>query len=192
MRGVSSYFAAVLLAFATGCHPHVKLTLPPASASFHERVEAYQQLRPERMKSTTYVGVGVVNTSSRAMDYLQLGSGQRVYYPEDLRPLVRKESPTAAHIDTSVGRRTLGLVLVGGVVALLATGAALSGSYVMADPEKRDKTMLWGGLGCVGAGIGLGITAQWAGSSSTDAAEAAYRTYDSELRLQLGVSPTAR
>jgi hypothetical protein len=192
MRGVFSHFAAVLLVLAAGCRPHVKLTLPPANASFHERAEAYRKLRPEKMRSTTYVGVGVVNTSSRAMDYLQLGSGERIYYPEDLRPLVRKESPTAAFIDKSVGRRTLGLALVGGVVVLLATGAALSGSYVMADPEKRDKTLLWGGLGCVGAGIGLGITAQWAGSSSTDAAEEAYRTYDSELRLQLGIAPAAR
>jgi hypothetical protein len=178
---------ALLMALATGCYPHVQLSLPPPGASLDARAEAYEKLRPEMMHSTTVVAQGVVSTSSRSMDYLKLADGTLVRYPEDLRPLVRKESPTAKHIDRSTSRRTLAIVLAGTMVALLATGVGLGISYVMAEPDARSKPVLIGAGVAIGAGIGVGITGQWAGTSSSDAAEDAYRSYDAELRHQLGL-----
>jgi hypothetical protein len=177
----------LVMVFMTSCYPHVQLSLPPPGASLQARSEAYGKLRPVEMHSTTVVADGVVSTSSRNMDYLKLGDGTLVRYPEDLRPLVRKESPTAKHIDRSTGRRTLAIVLAGATVALIATGVGLGVSYVVAEPEARSKPVLIGGGVALGAGIGLGITAQWAATSSADAAEDAYRSYDVELRHQLGL-----
>jgi hypothetical protein len=43
--------------------------------------------------------------TSKQVDYLQLADGRRVYYPEDLLPVVSEESPAAVAADSSSSAR---------------------------------------------------------------------------------------
>ncbi len=120
---------AATLGFASACAslPHKTLTTAPtAEDSYEERARYYREHTP-----------ALVNFSSTG--YLLLHGGTQLYYPEDLRPAVDPDSPTARAIDAHVPAResaqafsdwvsmpSMVVALVGGLAASAAFPLALN------------------------------------------------------------------
>src|SRR6186713_2681105 len=79
------------------CHAHHELTAPDSAASVAARESAYAELRPLSYHEThtTYMRGFVPVGVDKSVDYLQLADGRRVYYPEDLLPVVPEGSAAA-------------------------------------------------------------------------------------------------
>lgn len=81
----------VFLVVSVGCMQHVKLELPPpATAPVEERVQAFEQLKPRiyhEFRTVNQFGATVSSSTS-----LLLANGKKVYYPEDLLPVVGPDS----------------------------------------------------------------------------------------------------
>ena len=144
-----------------GCQGHVTLSAPPRSASLHERVQSYTQLRPLSMHEThiTYLSGGVPTGAARRTDYLQLANGQRIYYAEDILPVVDSASPAAVAAKEAESARDTGNTLFG-----VGIGGIVVGPTVMmlplitgdTDDGKVNQTPL-----LVGAAISLAGVAVW-------------------------------
>src|SRR5512141_694928 len=79
---------ATVCAVCTACISHANLAPPPVTASGAERLAAYQQLAPRGFGSFQ-------NGHANDVGFLVLGDGTRVYFAEDLVPVVPPGSPTA-------------------------------------------------------------------------------------------------
>ncbi len=152
---LSKVLAIPTLLFTVGCHAHVNLDAPTATASSRERLAAYERLRAISMHEThiTYMRGNVAVGAERRTDYLQLEGGERVYHPEDVRPVVREGSPTWRSIDDyeSSGNVITGL-LIGGFVAVGA-GTAISTAALVTNDGDGVPPLVWAGVGVGGAGI---------------------------------------
>jgi len=83
----------VLIALASACatpNPHVELPAAPSRDGSYDVRAAY-------MKN--------FSADSKEHDHVFLHNGTRVYYPEDLRPAVDADSPTAKAIDEHLAAR---------------------------------------------------------------------------------------
>jgi hypothetical protein len=154
------------------CRSHVALSAPQPSAPVAERVQAYDQLP-----------VG----SYRSVDYLQLANGARVYYPDDLLPIVPPDSPTAKAVDASVSKRHTATGLGYGAIGAFVGGAALAIIPFAASHGETKSTLLPGiGIALIG-GIGLSIAAKVVGASAEDEAATAFETYHDSLVRRLNL-----
>src|SRR5262245_19311480 len=100
---------------SAGCHEHVELRAPSRDASLEERERSYESLRPLSMHEThtTYLRNGVPVGASRSTDYLQLQNGRRVYYAEDIQPVVAETSPAWTAAAQSQSARSTANILFG-------------------------------------------------------------------------------
>jgi len=175
MRSVLA--SSVVFCFATtACASHVELRAPPASAPLQTRAEAYDQLKGLSYHETTITTFGTVGSgTSHSTDYLQLANGTRVYYPEDLLPIVADDSPTAKAAHASESKRETAHLLTWGSVASVAAGVVLmvlpftqaSGGHINGTP------ILFGlGIALIG-GLGFGIASHVVAESAEDEAATA-------------------
>ncbi len=174
-----------------GCAAHVDLRAPPAIAPVEARVDAYNQLRGLSYHSTTTTTYGTFGAgmASHSIDYLQLANGTRVYYPEDLIPVVAEDSPPAKAAEASVSKRGTARLLTLGAVLSVAAGIALAVLPIATakDGNVNGTPILFGlGIGIFG-GVGFSIAAHFVGESAQDEAATTYETYDRGLLERLNL-----
>lgn len=202
---LSLLLSIVLLAsLFTGCatanqRPHLEVpTAPTVDAPFEERAAYYKRYALQSREGT----------------HLFLHGGDRVYWPEDLRPAVDEDSPTAKAIaDHAEARARMeqwswlaygstyttagGLALVLGGLTLGLTTTVIANN----DKQLRDlgSNILLGGVtvGGVVAGVGLvgifvnGLIVGEDDRLASEAADRAARTYPQALTDRLGVGVDA-
>src|SRR5687768_11634471 len=123
-------YAVAFSLVLNGCHAHVQLRAPEATASPEERMQAFARLRPTAMQQTAHYQIsryGAVSYAGTSTDYLQLADGTRVYHAGDILPVVAPDSPSARSAEESESAAstantlsTLGWVgMIGGAVLML-------------------------------------------------------------------------
>jgi hypothetical protein len=167
------------------------LTAPPASAPVQTRVDAYNQLKGLSYHETTVTTYGTFGggSTSHSTDYMQLANGTRVYYPEDVLPVVAEDSPPAKAAEASQSKRETAHYLTLGAVAAVAAGIVLAVLPIATakDGNVEGTPILIGlGVGLFG-GAGLGIAAHFVGNSAQDEAATTYETYDTGLLQKLNL-----
>lgn len=181
-----------------GCHAHHELEAPTSAASIESREAAYEQLKPISYHEThiTYLQGGMPVGAAKQVDYLQLADGRRIYYPEDILPVVPEESPAALAAESSRSARTTSRTLQAFGIGGWVVGTSLMVAPLLSTPEpdgSRDLTLLYAGLGVVGVGSIVYLVAMPFRSDAHDEAATAFETYDAGLRDRLGIcSPTDR
>lgn len=206
----------VLLACGfAACPAHVELQGPRAGASLEDRTKVYEQLRPlsrhESILVTTHNGA--VTSASQVPSYLQLNNGARVYYPEDLLPVLPADSVAARAAEESRAARHSanffrGVGAAVGAVALVVGVAIFAGAPAVPDLSPgwgsaefdqhwaasraaSQQRMLGGGVGIGGVGLGLlvGLVGGLLhGRTAADSARTAFETFETGLRDRLGLS----
>jgi hypothetical protein len=188
-----------------GCNAHVALQAPRTDAPLEERTKAYEQLKPlsahERVLVTVQGGTATALASTPS--YLQLNSGERVYYPEDLVPVLPTNSIAAKAALQSESARTTSSLIQGVGYGLAVVAAAVGLGLYVGAPEvpypftteqlnaRQSATTLALGVLIGGASLGglVALIGNWVfGGTVTDAARTAFETYDSGLRARLMLS----
>ena len=184
---------ATLIGQLAACAPaHVALAPTLPTASYGERAAAYERLRP--LGESRTVSVYATQNSVTVIDssFLQLPDGSRVYYPEDLGPVVRADSATARAIreyedakGSASGWRIATIAgLVGGLV-LTVVGAGTA--FDSENGSDAGAIALFSGLGLVTLSpFGL-IPSIIYEQRATDARQSAFMTYDPSLRTALNL-----
>jgi len=86
--------AATAISLTAGCsRPRAMLTAPASNAPAAERMQAYERLSARG--TVSMAGPGIRTVLRGTSRFLALGDGSRVYYPEDLLPVVSADSATA-------------------------------------------------------------------------------------------------
>lgn len=177
---------------SAGCHEHVQLRAPTADASQEEREDSYESLRPVSMHEThvTYLQGGVPVGAERQTDYLQLQNGTRVYYPEDLKPVVSENSPAWLAAGESQSARSTANTLLGTGIAAYVGGGTLMLvpplTFDASDPNaSMNMTPLYIGAGVMLAGVVCHLVSRSFRSTANDEAATAFETYDAGLRERL-------
>lgn len=139
---------------------------------------------------------------AREGDHVFLHGGDRIYYPEDLRPAVDPDSPTAKAIDEHVTSRavlddTAWIGLLGSYTSAAGLVLFSSSLVVLFLPIDEDTKKLGvigtmgGGLGLLALGVGIiGVNLIVVGEDAeraNEAADRAARTYPQSLLDRLGV-----
>ena len=175
MKAVAS--ALVVLACA-GCHSHVQLRVPPRTAPLRERVAAARKLLPKVMSSTYQGGV------KTSVDFLQLNDGRRVYYPQDLLPVVAPDSPTASAAKTAASNRKWATRATYSGVPLFVTGLGYTMHTLVTNSQNNEefskpKLMLGGTL--IVASVVAGVVYAIMSTRAADETTTAYTTYEDAL-----------
>jgi hypothetical protein len=192
MRGSLGLVASIVaLAQLVACHSHVELAAPPRSAPVAERLGAYARLRATGYQQTQIVTVGRFGVTgvSRSTDFLQLSSGERVYYAEDILPVVGPDSPAGLAAAASLSARETASIF--NVIAIAASTVGLGGmlaslAFVGEDDDTAIAVLLVGGSLAI-VGSLLLIPAMIFQSDATDEATSAYETYNLSLAGFLGL-----
>ncbi len=169
----------LVLAFA-GCISHARLDPPPLGATAAERIAAYQRLSPRGFGSFQ-------NAHANDIGFLVLGDGQRVYFAEDLIPVVPPGSPTAIAGARHRGAwdRAWHWLKVGGIGYAAAIAIPLVALGTMKDDDARTEVMIGGAaLGTTIGTIGMVGAAINAVESNGERASV-FLTYDDALRAEL-------
>jgi hypothetical protein len=187
------FVVPVLALMFTACAPHVVLAVPPATAPVVERERAYEQLKAESVHQTTFIHSAESRMSdSKFTDYLTLANGQRVYFPEDIEPVVAPNSPADVAARSSASKHSWAFGLAMGAIGALATGAVIS-ALALSNREANgdiDMTLLFTGLGVgLGGGVLFGSAAKAFHSLAEADGETAFGAYNSALieKLQICV-----
>jgi hypothetical protein len=188
MRAV---LAALAVLAASGCAtlpPHTTLpAAPTADAPYAERA--------------AYVKKYMLD--AREQDHMFLHGGDRIYYPEDLKPAVDVDSPTAKAIDEHLKARavleeyawvgTLGSVTA--TVGLALFPASLIVLFLPLDDDTKKLGLiptLGGGVALMALGLGvIGVNVLVVGEDANvagESADRAARTYPQALLDRLGVN----
>lgn len=189
--------AGLAVCGTVGCHEHVALNAPEASAPVEERRQAYAKLHPLTMHEThtTYLQGGAPVGAIREVDYLQLASGQRVYYPEDLLAVVDKDSPAGQAAERSHSARSTTYTLRGVGVGGIVVGAGIMILPLMQDREPGESinmTPMWIGGGIMLAGGLMQMIAGAYSKTANDEASTSFELYDEALRQRLDLSDGAK
>jgi hypothetical protein len=173
-----------------GCAAHVDLQAPPASAPVQTRLDAYEKLESLSYHQSTITTIGRFGSSTtHSTDYMQLANGTRVYYPEDVLPVVPEDSPTAVAAQASQSKRdTARILTLASIVSAVAGVALIVLPFTQSSAGHVSATPIFIGLGVgILGGSGFGFAAHAVGESSQDEAATAYETYDSSLLQRLGL-----
>jgi hypothetical protein len=204
----------LLLSGLAACQAHVGLNAPAKEAPLEERARAYEELRPLSHHESVLVTTqnGFVASATPLPGYLQLNSGARVYYAEDLLPVLPPDSVAAKaavesqkasgvrDVFTGVGATIGGVGLVAMAIILASVPAVpnLSPSWTREEFDQHmSNSRAALGQTMIGAGVGIGGVARgtlvWLigglaeGRTITDSLRTAFETYDAGLRARLGV-----
>jgi len=173
-------FLLVLAALSGACISHANLAPPPVDASGADRLAIYQQLAPRGFGSFQ-------NRRSNDIGFLVLGDGTRVYFPEDLAPVVPAGSPTARAGRAHVGAwaRAKHWMKVGGIAfasSVIVPAVALA---TMDDSDRRTEIMIGGAAGGFVVGMGSFIAGAINLVDANGERASAFLTYDDALRAEL-------
>ena len=193
-RTLRAALAVFSIFLTTGCRSHVQLSAPPPTAPLPERMAAYERLRSTGYQQTHVTTVnrwGAATGTTRTTDFLQLASGERVYFPEDILPAVGPNSPSGiAALESQASRgaaRAWSIVSIGALVAGL--GVMLSSLAFISDEGDSDTaiTLLLAGGGVAIVGSLLLIPVYVNNANAADEATTAYELYNSSLAGNLAL-----
>lgn len=181
---------ALVLSLALGPSGCAKLQVPPANAPIEDRVQAYSELRPVSLESTTYVPTGFITIGRQKPDkyVLELANGRRIRNARHLTPLVHKDSHTAREAKkASEMYRKYQFSVAGGCLGFLGGAGLFVAGLGLGDRPKSSPLM--------GAGFGIGLVSLLASSiaalyfrgRSVEHSYDAYRTYDRDLKRKLRI-----
>ena len=120
---------------------------------------------------------------------MQLADGTRVYYAENILPVVPKGSPSAVAAERSESKRTTAGTLQGIAFAgiVIGTGVVVAPILSRDSGEEFSPTPLYVGAGLVLASGILFFIGRSFRSDSHDEAATAFEMYDAGLRQHLGL-----
>lgn len=171
--------------------PHASFVIPPRDASYEQRLEAYEELRPATEKRAVFKR----KKRREPGTPLELANGTKVHYAEDLDTLVPPGSVTAEAIEKSLIHRRKQQVWAGfatGFSALSTSGLSL-GLVVLsrADAEKGQNIGIGVAISSVIVGaVSLALFIPMSRSQdllAQQATEDAFVNYDQALRVSLGI-----
>ena len=164
----------------TACGPrHVILKAPSADAPAEERMKAYEELAPSSVRVTRFISK---YGTSESVDSLRLADGRRVYYPEDLLPVVHPSSDAAGNIlEIDDHARKARYTFWGGFAAIIA-GSALM--IVDLSNQKRGVPFYGGAALGLGGVIAIPVSSFFSAQAS-QARSSAFLNYDDGLRRRL-------
>jgi hypothetical protein len=172
---------AICSSLATGaCIDHAHLTPPPTDGTAEQRLAAYQQLSPRGFGSFQ-------NQHANDIGFLVLGDGTRVYFPDDLEPVVPAGSPTAlaGERHKSAWQRAKHWFKIGGLGFAAAIAIPSIALLTMHDDRARTEVIVGG----AGAGVVVGYVGLFGGLidmvQSNGERASAFLTYDDALRAEL-------
>ncbi|HEY5947957.1 MAG TPA: hypothetical protein VIV40_20815 [Kofleriaceae bacterium] len=170
---------AVVVVVLVGCKPHVTLVPPPPDATPDQRVQAFNQLHAVSEKTTTTTSCGGGGGCSTTVEKeLNLANGTRVYYPDDLLPVVHPESESAREVHAA--RRAVSRQRTW---ALAALGFAIGGVVIFTQTDNGKAAFLIGG-----GGILVSAFFAWRNYfESIDHISRANETYNAGLAQRLDV-----
>jgi hypothetical protein len=179
--------ASLIAAAACTPPPHQTLTAPSASASEADRVAAFRRLLARGDEQTVTVSQSG-SVQSRQTDYLILGDGSRVYYAEDLLPVVAPDSATARQAVLARQRAAAAHPwAVAMVIAFASTFAVvLASPLVFSDTRDRVQFAIIGGAVGIAATGGLLIKGNQVAGDGGERVSA-FATYNEDLGKQLDV-----
>ena len=179
MRALISF--AICSSLVSGaCIEHAHLAPPPTDGNAEARLAAYQALSPRGFGSFQ-------NQHGNDIGFLVLGDGTRVYFPEDLEPVVPAGSPTAqaGERHKTAWQRAKHWFKIGGVGFAAAIAIPSIALLTMHDDRSRTEVMLGG----AGAGVVVGYVGLFGGLidlvESNGERASAFLTYDDALRAEL-------
>lgn len=186
---------ALSLTAAFGCSAHVPLPLaPPPAAPLAERVQYYNQYRPQatagmaRFTFGTFGGYSALQTS---VDHVVLANGTVVSDPEDLLQTVGPDSPLVGSVRRASNAQAVASGLTWGGVAASVVGSILMLTSISSASYDGFGTPFWAGFGiALGGSIATGV-GRWAlGPSAAAAREAVYVGLDGAIRAHMSLCGT--
>ena len=184
-----SYVAAAGLICVSACGPpHVALDAPARSAPPEARLSAYEKLRPRSPLEAQGAPRGEIPRSYlRTTDAIELGSGAKVHYARDLRPVLDEQSTAAREADLEASRSTAADVLTAAGAVLLVVGTAVAVSpFVTTDKGEALPTQpIFVGTGLAVLSIPAFLFASERRRSAADARSNAFETYELGLKRRL-------
>ena len=118
-------FILLLVLATVGCAPRVQLSAPASNASFAERKQAYDALRPMGLSSGSAAESGLMGMAASADQSLVLANQTLVVHPADLLPVVAPNSLSHSLIDSYTNRKRIAGILLGTSLALTLAGTTL-------------------------------------------------------------------
>ena len=183
---------ALTLAAASGCSAHVPLPLaPPPAAPLAERVQYYNQYRPQATAGTARVTFGTFGGYSAlqtSVDHVVLANGTVVSDPEDLLQTVGPDAPLVGSVRRATNAQAVASgVTWGGVAASVVGSIIMLTSFGSASYDGLG-TPFWAGFGiALGGSIATGV-GRWAlGPSAAAAREAVYVGLDGAIRAHMSL-----
>lgn len=178
--------SVLVLPLLAACSHHVDLRAPDVSTAA-ERMASYARLRPEAIvrKGTFWRGDEARTTVAEDRLTLVLGDGVRVTHPEDLLPVVARESASAVAAERAAEHRGRARWWSAASAVACTAGAAgvLSPAYTT---EDRTAVMI-GGAVAIAIGVVSGIFAVEAFEAEDDETDLAFERYDAALRERLAL-----
>lgn len=194
VRALLCVVVLVALSACATAKPHTEIPPAPVDGSFEERRSYYKEH----------------DLNERMADHLFLHGGKRIYYPEDLRPAVADDSPTAKAIDEHLVVRekverwqpffwvVQGATIVGGIAAIGSLVGLFLGDIDPALDDVGGNLAVFGsigGLSLMMASLAAILGWQLLYAEETDAfaetADRAWRTYPQSLTDNVGVGVNA-
>jgi hypothetical protein len=178
-------FVVVVVVGSAACAdvPHASLSpLPGKDAALADRAQAYEALRPRPRVS-----------DEASMPSLEINDGSLIFDASDLVVAVDAQSPTAQHAERAASFNAQwpwwsaagGALAIGGFV-----GATAYGLWLVDKPiDSADPVLVMlavGGIPFVAA-TACGVVSGVLSTSASNETEAAFRTYDGDLRARLAL-----
>jgi hypothetical protein len=176
--------ALCIVFYLMGCHAHLKFEpLPSREAPAAERISAYKKYRP----AAIFLADQPYIYSQTQSNLLLLQNGARVYFSEDLIPIVGPESNWATVARKEVLLRNWANGTTLGSLGLFLVGSGIGFAGLSNHPAPG--SMLISGF-IVGALGVLGLLAAFILDNAADQEKrSAFALYDSALSERLGVPP---
>ncbi len=154
---------------------------------------SYERLRPRSaMEGVSGLRGGEPASVVRTSERLQLGSGTQVYYPEDLLPVVPRESTTAVAADrASAARSRAAWLTVGGIALVVAGAAVVAAPFVTSDSNESVSTEpIYFGTGLVVLSLPVFLFGGAERRRAEQERATAFEGYEPALRQRLDLCPS--
>lgn len=183
---------------AGGC---AKLQVPASDAPMQERVNAYEELRPETLETVRRGYVNYPLLASHTLKnqepdqyILELANGRRIYNAGKLAPLVLEHSHTAKEANEAKRQNKNRWISIGSATAGALAGAGLvAAGLPLGDRPHRKALTISGAVLSIASYISGYFVARHFRRRANRHSYDAYRTYNRDLqqRLRIRSNPNA-
>lgn len=180
----------------SGCVPaRQEIRLPPPSAPFQARKEAYQDLKAVVIHRTVYA----TRSSFRVVNRLRLNNGMIIYNPLDLVDIVGSNTRTAEYAAKYAALRRKQRTMFWSSFGVALAGTALTIAAIAPPGDARpygsvvESPLFWTGVGITAvASLTMGLATPIFGLPAAQYQRRAFRTYNRDLRRRLRLRKVPR